>query len=76
MKPPVLQPSPGLPVAVRWARDDRFWAVIGKCTDTVVFVKYVDQDHSTSDWVGDSMFVKEMPKEWVSLPAQLEIKAM
>jgi len=39
VKPPVLQPRPGLLVAVRWARDGWFRAVIGECTDTAVFVK-------------------------------------
>ena len=67
LKPPVLQPRPGLAVAVRWAREGWFRAVIGECTDTSVFVKYVD--YGTRDWVGDSMFVKEMPEEWLTLPA-------
>jgi len=66
LSPPVLQPSPGLPVAVRWGDEGWFRAVIGECTDTAVFVKYVD--YGTSDWVEDSMMIRELNDEWRSLP--------
>ena len=67
LSPPVLQPRPGLPVAVRWGVDGWYRAVIRECTDTAVFVNYVD--YGTSDWVEDSMMVREMDEEWRALPA-------
>ena len=56
VKSPILMPRAGL----SWTKDGWFRAVIWKCMDAAVFFRYVD--HGTSDWVGDSMFVKEMPE--------------
>eukprot|EP00092_Neocalanus_flemingeri_P018228 GFUD01019728.1.p1 GENE.GFUD01019728.1~~GFUD01019728.1.p1 ORF type:complete len:707 (-),score=233.78 GFUD01019728.1:80-2200(-) len=79
VNPPVFQPRPGLPVAVRWGVEGWFRAVILECTDTAVFVKYVD--YGTSDWVEDSMMIKEMPAEWgalaaLAIPLQLSVEAV
>ena len=38
-----------------------------ECNDTAVLVKYLD--YGTQAWVFDSMRVKELPKEWINLPA-------
>ena len=67
VNPPVLQPRPGLPVAVRWGEEAWYRAVIKECTDSAVFVTYVD--YGTKDWLEDSMMIKEMPEEWGELPA-------
>ena len=50
MKPKVLQSRPGLVVAVR---EGWLSAVLGSIWGM--------KDYCTRDWVGDSMFVKEMP---------------
>ena len=78
-KPPVLQPRPGLPVAVKWADEGWFRGVIRDYSDDGVFVEYVDD--GTRDWVWDSMLIKEIPEEWINLPSmaipvQLQIKAV
>ena len=77
--PPVLQPRPGLPVAARWGDDGWYRGIIVECNDTAVLVKYVD--YGTQAWVFDSMRVKELPEEWINLPAlaiqvHLEIEAI
>jgi len=77
--PPVLQPRTGLPVAARWGEDGWYRGVILEFTEAAVLVKYVD--YGTQAWVFDSMKVKELPEEWVNLPAlaiqvHLEIEAI
>ena len=54
-------------MAVKWGEEGWYRAVIEKCTDTAVFVTYVD--YGTKDWLEDSMLIKEMPEEWGELPA-------
>jgi len=77
--PPVLQPRLRLPVAAKWGEDGWYRAVVDGFNEKAILVEFVD--YGTRSWVSDSMNVRELPEEWMNLPAiavpvHLEIQAV